>query len=52
MVIEKGEMLCYFGDVVCTEGGVQEAVNARRRTGWKRFKDASGVLCKKSLSVK
>ena len=51
-VIKKAEMFCYLGNVLCTEGGIQEVVTKRVRTGWKRFKDVASVLCKKSLLVK
>ena len=52
IVIEKLEMLCCLGDVLCTENGVQKAVTPGIRTGWKRFKDVAAVLCKKKLLVK
>ena len=33
-------------------GKMQEAVTARIRCGWKKFRDIANVLCKKSLSLK
>ena len=50
--IEKSENVSLYWDVLCTEGGIQEAVTARVRAGWKIFKDVADVLCKKGLSVK
>ena len=50
--IEKVDKFCYVGDVLSTEGGVQEAVISRIRSAWKKFKDVFSVLCRKSLSLK
>ena len=49
--IEKVEMFCYLEYILCTEVGVQEAVTARIKAGWKKFKDVASVLCKKGLLV-
>jgi len=42
----------YLGDVLSSVVGVQEAVTARIRSGWKKFKEISGLLCKRGLSLK
>jgi len=46
------EVFPYLGDVFSSSGGVQEAVTARIRSGWKKFKEISGLLCKRGLSLK
>lgn len=43
---------CYLGDVLSTDGGVDASVIARTRAGWKKFKELSGVLCKRGMSNK
>jgi hypothetical protein len=50
--IERVEKFCYLGDVLSTEGGVQGAVVARIRAGWKKFKEVAKVLCMRGLSLK
>ena len=45
-VIEKVTKFSYLKDVLSSGGGVQEAITARRRCGWKKFKDIAGVLHK------
>ena len=37
----------YLGDVLSSEGGVQEAVTARVRFGWKKFKDVASIMCER-----
>ena len=39
------KLLC-LGDVLSSGGGVQKAVTARIRCGWKMFKDIAIVPCK------
>ena len=43
------DKFCYLGDVLITEGGVQGAVVARIRAGWKKFKEVAKVLCMRGL---
>ena len=50
--IEIVDRFPYLGDVVSTEGGVQEAVTSRIRSAWRKFKIVSGLLCKKGLSLR
>ena len=33
------------------KGGVQEAVTARIRCGWKKFKDIASVLCRRAVKL-
>ena len=42
----------YLVDVISTEGGAQEAVTSRTRSGWKKFKEVSNVICGSSISLK
>jgi len=49
--IEIVDKFPYLGDVLSTEGGVHEAIIARIRSAWKKFK-VSGVLCKKGISLR
>ena len=35
-ITEKVAKFLYFGDVLSSEGGVQEALTARIRSGWKK----------------
>ena len=42
----------YLVDVISTEGGAQEAVTSRIRSGWKKFKEVSNVICGSSISLK
>ena len=50
--IEIVDKFSYLGDVLSTERGVHEAIIARIRSAWKKFKEVSGVLCKKGISLR
>ena len=39
-------------DVFSMEGGEPEAVTSRIRSGWKKYKEIFGVLCKKGISLR
>ena len=41
--IEIVDKFAYLGDVLSTEGGAQEAVRSRIRSGWMKFKEVSRV---------
>ena len=41
---------CYLGDML--ETGVEVAVTARVRAGWRKFKEISGMLCGRDVSTK
>ena len=42
----------YLRNVLSTKGVVQEAVNSRMRSAWKKLKDVSSILCKKDMSLR
>ena len=48
--LEVVKKFCYLGDMLNSEGSVHDAVIARLRVGWGKFKNLSGVLCKKNVS--
>ena len=45
--LEVVDKFCYLEDMLNSEGNVQDAVIARLRARWGKFKDLSRVLCKK-----
>jgi len=49
--LEVVDRFSYLGDDLSSVGGVQEAVTARIRSGWKKFK-ITGLLYKRGLSLK
>ena len=51
-VMEKMTKFSYLGDVLSCGGGMQEAVTARIRSEWKKFKDFACVLFKRFVSLK
>ena len=50
--LEVVDKFCYLEDMLNNEGSVQDAVIARLRVGWEKFKDLSSVLCKKGVSLR
>ena len=50
--IEVVDRFSYLGDVICMEGGAQEAVTSKIRSAWKKFKEVSNVICGRSISLK
>ena len=50
--VEVVKELYYLGDVLCMEGDVSSAVTGRIQLGWKKFKEVSGMLCTKHVSLK
>ena len=50
-VIKKVAKFSHLEDVFIS-GGVQEAVTARIRCIWKKFKDIASALCKRAASLK
>ena len=50
--IEIVDKFAYLDDVLSTEGGVQEAVHSRIRSGWIKFKEVSSVLGNKCMLLK
>ena len=50
--VEIVKEFCYLGDMLETEGGVEVAVTARVRAGWRKFKEISGMLCGRDVLMK
>ena len=50
--VEVVKQFCYLGDMLGVDGDVDRAVTSRIRAGWMKFKDLSGVLCGRVLSLK
>ena len=51
-VIKVVAKFWYVWDVLNFGRGLQEAVTARLRFGWKKFQDTAFILCKRVLSLK
>ena len=45
------DKFCYLGDTISSTGGVEEAVIARIRLGWKKFRDLLPVLTGRGFSL-
>ena len=50
--LEVVEMFCYLGDMFSSYGGVEEAVVARVRSGWKKFRELLPVLTTRGFSLR
>ena len=48
-IIDK---LCYLGDMLSQEGGCEHAILKRIQTGWLKFRELSGLLIGKEMSLK
>ena len=46
------DKLCYLGDMLSQEGGCEYAVLKRIQTGWLKFRELSGLLIGKGMSLK
>ena len=46
------EKLCYLGDMLSQEGGCEHAILKRIQTGWLKFRELSGLLIGKGMSLK
>ena len=49
--IEVVNGFSYLGDTISTDGEASTAVTARIRSAWKKFKEISGMLCVKNVSL-
>ena len=49
---EVVDKLCYLGDMLSWEGGCEHAILKRIQTGWLKFKELSGLLIGKGMSLK
>ena len=46
------DKLCYLGDMLSQEGGCEHAILKRIQTGWLKFRELSGLLIGKGMSLK
>ena len=46
------DKLCYLGDMLSQEGGCEHAILKRMQTGWLKFRELSGLLIGKGMSVR
>ena len=46
------DKFCYLGDMLSQEGGCEHAILKRMQTGWLKFRELSGLLIGKAMSVK
>ena len=46
------DKLCYLGDMLSQEGGCENAILKRIQTGWLKFRELSGLLIGKGMSVR
>ena len=46
------DKLCYLGDMLSQEGGCEYAILERIQTGWLKFREFSGLLIGKEMSLK
>ena len=46
------DKLCYLGDMLSQEGGCEHATLKRIQTGWLKFRELSGLLIGKGMSLK
>jgi len=50
--LEGVKTFCYLGDMLNGEGGSDSSTVARVRCAWKKFRELSGVLTKRGVSLK
>ena len=46
------DKLCYLGDMLSQEGGCEHAILKRIQTGWLKFRELSGLLIGKRMSLR
>ena len=46
------DKLCYLGDMLSKEGGCEHAILKRIQTGWLKFRELSGLLIGKGMSLR
>src|SRR6266568_4244113 len=49
---EMMDRFCYLGDMIGAGGGVEEAIRARVRCAWAKFRELSPILTTKGASLK
>ena len=50
--LEEVQNFCYLGDVIQKDGSCDNAVVGRVQKGWAKFKEISGILCNRRISLK
>ena len=50
--LERVRKFCYLGDMINGNGGASSASVARVRCAWKKFRELSGILTSKDVSLK
>ena len=46
------DKFCYLGDMLSQEGGCEHAILKRIQTGWLKFRELSGLLIGKGMSLR
>ena len=46
------DKLCYLGDMLSQEGSCEHAIHKRIQTGWLKFRELSGLLTGKGISLR
>ena len=49
---EVVDKFCYLGDILSQEGGCEHAILKRIQTGWLKFRELSGLLIGKGMSLR
>ena len=49
---EVVDKFCYLGDMLSQEGGCEHAILKRIQTGWLKFRELSGLLIGKGMSLR
>jgi len=52
VVIPRVEKFKYLGSILKARGDIDDDINHRIRVGWQKWKNASGVLCDKKISIR
>ena len=50
--LECVSKFAYLGDMLNDTGGVEQAVTARVRAAWKKFRELGGILCTRGASLR
>ena len=50
--LESVYEFAYLGDMLNDTGGVEQAVAARVRAAWMKFRELGGILCTRGASLK
>ena len=50
--LESVSTFCYLGDTVGDNGGCMDAITARMKSAWKKFRELLPILSNKSISLK